>query len=78
MKNNIGVIDRCIRFVLALVFIMLYATRAVVGTWGIVLLAFAAIFIITSFLGTSPLYLLFRIDTRSHSKRKEAQGHSNL
>ncbi len=77
MKNNIGVIDRCIRFVLALVFIMLYATRAVVGTWGIVLLAFAAIFILTSFLGTSPLYLLFRIDTRSHSKKKEA-GHSNL
>lgn len=78
MKNNIGVIDRCIRFVLALVFIMLYTTRTVVGTWGIVLLAFAAIFIITSFLGTSPLYLLFKIDTRSHSKKKEAGQHSNL
>ena len=78
MKNNIGVIDRCIRFVLALVFIMLYTTRTVVGTWGIVLLAFAAIFIITSFLGTSPLYLLFKIDTRSHSKMKEAGQHSNL
>lgn len=78
MKNNIGVIDRCIRFVVALVFIMLYTTRTVVGTWGIVLLAFAGIFIITSFLGTSPLYLLFKIDTRSHSKKKEAGQHSNL
>jgi O-antigen/teichoic acid export membrane protein len=78
MKNNMGVIDRCIRFVLALVFIMLYATRAVVGTWGIVLLAFAAIFILTSFIGTSPLYLLFKIDTRSHSKRKETGEHSIL
>jgi len=78
MKNNMGVIDRCIRFVLALVFIMLYATRAVVGTWGIILLVIAATFILTSFLGTSPLYLLFKIDTRSHSKRKEAGQHSNL
>jgi len=78
MKKNMGVIDRVIRFVLALGFIILYATQTVVGTWGIVLLVIAAIFILTSLLGTCPLYLLFKIDTRSHSKRKEAGEHSNL
>lgn len=78
MKQNMGVTDRSIRFVAALVFIILYATQTVVGVWGIVLLVLAAILILTSLFGICPLYMLFNFDSRSHSKRKEAGEHSNL
>ena len=70
-----GVIDRCIRFVLAFVYIMLYATRVIPsGTWwGIILLAVSGLLIITSLLGICPIYKLFKIDTRSHEKKKQEQ-----
>jgi hypothetical protein len=74
MKNNMGVIDRCIRFVIAFVFIILFAKNIVPSPWDIIILVIAGLFIITSLLGFCPIYLLFKIDTRSHEKKKESQN----
>ena len=68
MKANMGKTDRIIRIILALVFITLYSTETVTGTPGIVLLALAAVFILTSMIKFCPLYLPFGIDTREDKK----------
>jgi hypothetical protein len=59
MKKNVGNPDKIIRIVLAIVFIALYFTNTVTGTWGIVLLVAAAILIFTSFMNSCPLYSIF-------------------
>jgi hypothetical protein len=70
MKINVGVIDRVIRIVIALIFIGLYFTQVVTGTPAIVLLVLAAVFILTSLIGFCPLYLPFNINTRGKHKNK--------
>ncbi len=64
MKKNMGNIDRIIRVLLAIVFVVLYFTGVVSGVLGIILLVLAAIFLITSFISTCPLYMPFNISTR--------------
>lgn len=68
MKKNMGSADKVIRIVLAIVFIALYFTNVVTGIWGYVLLALAAIFVLTSLLGTCPLYLPFGLSTCKNNK----------
>lgn len=63
MKKNMGSADKIIRIVLAVVFVALYFTDVVTGIWGYVLLALAAIFLLTSLIGTCPLYLPFGLST---------------
>lgn len=63
MKKNMGNVDRAIRVVLAIIIAALYYTGAVSGTLGIVLLALAAIFVLTSFISFCPLYAPFGIST---------------
>jgi len=63
MKKNIGTIDRVIRILLAVLFVVLYFTNVVSGVLGIVLLALAAIFVVTSILGICPLYILLGLST---------------
>jgi len=63
MKTNMGIIDRAIRIVIALVFIGLYFANVVTGTFGIVLLVLAGVFILTSLVSFCPLYLPFGINT---------------
>lgn len=58
-----GNVDRAIRVVLAIIIAALYYTGAVSGTLGIVLLALAAIFVLTSFISFCPLYAPFGIST---------------
>ncbi len=64
MKNNMGAADRFVRILIALVFVTLYFTNTVTGTGGAILLGLAAIFLLTSAIGTCPLYTLFQINTR--------------
>jgi hypothetical protein len=61
--KNIGKIDRIIRLVVAVGLIILYATGILTGTWGIVALAAAGIFIITSLVSFCPLYAMFGINS---------------
>ena len=67
MKKNMGNIDRTVRIILAIVIAVLYFTNIVGGIVGIVLLAIAAIFLLTSFINFCPLYAPFRFSTRRKS-----------
>lgn len=68
MKKNIGNIDKAIRLILAIVFVILYFTHMVSGTIGIFLLVFAAVFALTSLIGFCPLYPLLGINTCAAEK----------
>ena len=68
MKANMGTTDRIIRIILALVFIALYATGTVTGTLGIVFLALAAVFLLTSMIKFCPLYPLVGLNTCEKKK----------
>ncbi|MDI9258280.1 YgaP family membrane protein [Flavobacterium sedimenticola] len=63
MKKNMGTADRGIRVILAAVFAYLYFSGTVTGTVSYVLLAFAAVFVLTSLVGFCPLYPLLGINT---------------
>jgi hypothetical protein len=73
MKKNMGSIDRIFRILIALAIIALYFTNEISGTAAIVLLIFAGIFILTSFLSFCPIYWPFGISTR-HEKPTEAHS----
>ena len=65
MKKNMGTTDKLIRFILAAIVGVLYYFQVIEGTLAIVLLALAAIFILTSFISFCPLYKPFGISTTS-------------
>lgn len=69
MKQNMGSIDRVLRIIIAVVIASLYFAHMLTGTLGIVLMALAGIFLLTSFIGTCPLYLPFGINTRAKEKK---------
>lgn len=68
MKKNMGLIDRVIRVLVAVVVVVLYVTNVVSGTFGIVLLVLSGIFILTSLISYCPLYLPIGLDTRKNKK----------
>ena len=63
MMKNMGTIDRSIRVAAALVVAALYFTGRISGVLAIVLGAFAAIFLLTSFVSFCPLYTLLGFST---------------
>jgi hypothetical protein len=63
MKQNIGKIDKIIRIIIALVFSGLYSTGTVTGGFGFVLLILGAALILTSIIGSCPIYLPFGLST---------------
>ncbi len=63
MKKNMGNTDRIIRLIVAAIFGGLYFTNTVSGTFGIVLLALAGVFILTSLVSFCPLYTLLGLNT---------------
>ncbi|MCE2742106.1 MAG: DUF2892 domain-containing protein [Fluviicola sp.] len=63
MKKNMGSIDKVIRIIIAVVLIVLFTTGKISGTTGVVLLALAGIFVLTSLISFCPLYLPFGIST---------------
>lgn len=58
-----GSADRIVRFVIAAMIAVLYFTGTISGTWGIVLLVLAGVFVLTSFISFCPLYAPFGIST---------------
>lgn len=68
MKKNMGNADRIIRVMIAVVFIALYFTDTVSGIPGVVMVAFAVIFLLTSFVSFCPLYMPFGLSTISKRK----------
>ena len=59
-----GTVDKVLRILVAIVLIVLYYQGIISGVLAIVLLVFAGIFILTSFLSFCPMYLPFGISTR--------------
>ncbi len=65
--KNMGSMDRSLRIVVAVLLAVLYYLNVISGVLGIVLIALAVIFILTSLVSTCPLYMPFKFSTRSKS-----------
>ena len=63
MKKNMGNTDKGIRIVVALIIAALYYFNVIEGTIAYILMAFAIIFLLTSFISFCPLYSPFGINT---------------
>ncbi|MEO5601540.1 MAG: DUF2892 domain-containing protein [Cyclobacteriaceae bacterium] len=63
MKKNMGSADRIIRVIIAAIIVALYYTGVISGTLGIVLIIFAAVFVLTGLVSVCPLYLPFGLST---------------
>jgi uncharacterized membrane protein len=63
MKKNMGSTDKIIRVLIAAVIAILFFTNVISGTFGIVLLVLAGVFVLTSLISFCPLYTLFGINT---------------
>jgi hypothetical protein len=63
MKSNVGKTDKLIRLLVALVGILLYIFNVITGTAGIVVLAIAAVLILTALVNFCPLYTVFGLST---------------
>jgi hypothetical protein len=59
MKKNMGNADKGIRIVAAIAIALLYYFDVISGTLAYVLMAFAIIFLLTSFISFCPLYAPF-------------------
>jgi hypothetical protein len=64
MLKNMGMIDRVIRTLLAVVVIVLYCMGQISGTAAIILGIIAVIFLLTSLVGFCPLYRLLGVSTK--------------
>lgn len=69
MKKNMGSTDKIIRILIAIVIAALYFTGVIPGVLGIILIALAVIFVITSLISFCPLYLPFGISTLRKPKQ---------
>jgi hypothetical protein len=64
MIPNMGSADKMIRIIIAAIITGLFIGNIISGTVGYLLLALAAIFLLTSFVSFCPLYLPFGISTK--------------
>lgn len=64
MKTNMGIIDRVVRILISVLFVILFFTNIITGTLAIVLLVIAGVFLLTGLVGFCPLYTLFGISTK--------------
>jgi hypothetical protein len=68
MKKNMGVEDKIIRILIAIVIVALFFTGVIKGTLGIVLMIVAGIFVLTSLISFCPLYTIVGIKTCPREK----------
>ncbi|MBU0928086.1 MAG: DUF2892 domain-containing protein [Spirochaetes bacterium] len=68
MPKNMGQVDRIVRLVAAIFIAGLFFTGRLGGGAAIVLGILGAVFVVTSVVGTCPLYIPFKIDTRGKKK----------
>ncbi|HOJ99852.1 MAG TPA: DUF2892 domain-containing protein [Termitinemataceae bacterium] len=70
MKQNMGLVDRLVRVVLALVVGVLVLTGQLTGVAAVILGIFAVVFLLTSAVGFCPLYVPLGISTKKKSSRE--------
>ena len=63
MKKNMGNTDRIVRMVAGIAFVLM-AIFLTSGTLDIILYIFGTLWIVTSIVGTCPLYIPFNISTK--------------
>jgi len=63
MKKNVGSIDKIVRIIIAVIAVYAAYSGMVASPWDYVLYAVAAIMVITSLMGTCPLFSIFGINT---------------
>ena len=68
MKKNMGNTDRLIRLLLAVLVAILFYSNVIDGTFGIVLLVIAGVFVVTSLVSFCPLYTLIGVNSCSAKK----------
>lgn len=71
MKKNIGSADKIIRLLVAVIIAGLFFANLITGTTAIILLVLAVVFILTSLVGTCPIYLALGLN----SNKKIANTH---
>jgi hypothetical protein len=64
MNLNMGIIDRIVRIAIAVTVAVLIIMNVLTGIAAVILGIFAGIFILTSIIGTCPLYLPFKFSTK--------------
>ena len=65
--KNIGKADKIVRVLIAVLFTVLFLNQLITGVMGVILVILAGVFLLTSVVGTCPLYLPFKINT-NHKK----------
>jgi len=73
MKKNMGLIDRWLRVILAIVIVVLYIAGKITGIAAVILGIFAISFLVTGFTGVCPVYSWLGISTLKHDTHDE--GH---
>lgn len=63
-----GSIDKTVRTIIAIIVAILYFTGVISGTTAIILGILAIVFLLTSLIGTCPLYLPIGLSTRKDTK----------
>jgi hypothetical protein len=69
MQKNMGVIDRIVRLAIVVAVAILYFTGVIHAALAIVLGVVAVIFLLTSVVGTCPLYLPLKLSTRESESK---------
>ena len=72
MKKNMGAIDRLMRLCVAAFWGAVYFFPDVTGGWAIAMIVVVDVLVLTSLIGTCPLYILFGIDTHSTQVNRSA------
>ena len=69
MKKNMGIVDRSLRIILAIVVVVLIYLGELSGVAAIILGIFAGVFLLTSLVSFCPLYALVGIHTCPAKKK---------
>jgi Inner membrane protein YgaP-like, transmembrane domain len=67
MRKNMGLVDRVVRILAAVLVLVLYLTHVISGPVAIVLGVIAVVFVVTGFVGVCPAYMPFRLSTLKKS-----------
>jgi hypothetical protein len=63
MRTNMGSADRMVRLLAAVLLTVLYLTKVITGTPGLIILVVAGVFLLTSLVRFCPLYTLLGVNT---------------
>ena len=74
MKKNMGRVDRTIRLIVALAFLVLVIAGIVHGVVAGILIALAAVFVLTTLIGFCPAYTPLKISTKEEPKEGTPGG----